>query len=89
MHEKHNDLFVSTDDLETRSQIEFDAIVADMDRQIKSKNTISAPVKIAPPQQESEAPKMLKARFEVEGTLEQLKALKECLINNNITYKNI
>ena len=59
-----------------------------MERQIKAATTITAPVKIAPPQQESGAPKMLKARFEVEGTLEQLKALKECLINNNITYKN-
>lgn len=89
VHTEHKELYVSWHDLDTRSQIEFDAIAADMERQIKAATTITAPVKIAPPQQESGAPKMLKARFEVEGTLEQLKALKECLINNNITYKNI
>lgn len=85
----HNDLYISVEDVETRSKIEFDAIITNMERRIKERYNVSAPVKIAPPQQESEAPKMLKARFEVEGTLEQLKALKECLINNNITYKNI
>lgn len=85
----HNDLYISVEDVETRSEIEFDAIITNMERRIKERYKVSAPVKIAPPQQESEAPKMLKARFEVEGTLEQLKALKECLINNNITYKNI
>lgn len=85
----HNDLYISVEDVETRSKIEFDAIITNMERRIKERYKVSAPVKIAPPQQESGAPKMLKARFEVEGTLEQLKALKECLINNNITYKNI
>ena len=91
VHSKHNDLYISAEDIETRSQIEFDAIVADMERQIQERTTISSPVKINPPQQqqEPEKPKMLKARFEVEGTIEQLKALKEHLINNNITFKNI
>lgn len=94
VHPKYNELYISVEDIETRSQIEFDAIVADMERQIKAKQTISAPVKIDPPQQappqtKPEEPKMLTARFEVMGTLEQLKTLKECLINNNITYKNI
>lgn len=93
MHLKHSDLYISAEDVETRSQIEFDAIVADMERRIKAKQTISVPVRVEAPQQAPQAipekPKMLKARFEVEGTLEQLNALKECLINNNITYKNI
>jgi len=89
VHQTNNKLYISAEDVETRSQIEFDAIIADMERQIREATTITAPVKIAPPQQEPEEPQMLKARFEVEGTLEQLKALKECLINNNITYKNI
>ena len=86
VHSKHNDLYISAEDIETRSQIEFDAIVADMERQIQERTTISSPVKINPPQQqqEPEKPKMLKARFEGEGTIEQLKALKEHLINNNI-----
>ena len=89
VNSKYPDLYISRDDVETRSKIEFDAIMESMASKIKSKETppqVKAPTKIDPPIEE---PKLLKARFEVTGTLDQLKALGNYLKQNNLTYNNI
>ena len=89
VHCEHKDLSISLDDVETRSSIEFNAIIKDFENQIKAKHEIvRKPVQIAPPEVKAE-PKILMAKFSVKGTLEQLTTLKQYLIDNNLEYNNL
>ena len=89
MHCEHKDLSISLDDVETRSSIEFNAIIKDFENQIKAKHEIvKKPAQITPPEVKAE-PKILMAKFSVKGTLEQLTALKQYLIDNNLEYNNL
>ena len=93
VHQKHEDLYISIDDVKTRSTIEFRASATLFQEQIKKREEVQAPVQvpaITPPTEDPiEQPKILTAQFEVQGTLEQLKALNQFLKDNNLTYKNI
>lgn len=90
VHIEHKDLSISLDDVQTRSSIEFNAIIKDFENQIKAKHEIvKKPVQIASPEVKKAEPKTLMAKFSVKGTLEQLTALKQYLIDNKLEYKNI
>lgn len=101
VHSTYSDLYISLSDVETRSNIEFDAILESIRSEVskRGRETIKAPVKIdaptsshgAPAADEvpTQKPKLLTARFEVSGTLEQLQALGNYLKQNNLTYNNI
>ena len=88
VHCEHKDLSISLDDVKTRSSIEFNAIIKDFANQIKAKHEVITPIRITSPEAK-EAPKMLMAKFSVKGTLKELTALKQYLIDNQLEYNNI
>ena len=89
VHCEHKDLSISLDDVETRSSIEFNAIIKDFENQIKAKHEIvKNQCKLHHPKVKAE-PKILMAKFSVKGTLEQLTTLKQYLIDNNLEYNNL
>lgn len=85
VHALHEDILISIEDVENLPDAEFDAIIDSFNLKIKERTTVTTPVSIS----EKEKPKMLKARFEVEGTLKQIQGLNEYLKSNKLTYKNI
>jgi hypothetical protein len=91
----NDEIYISNDVLKQSDKLVFEQKYVELEQKIKADQVVESPaVKVEKPAVIS-APvvetkqEIVTASFEVQGTMVQMKKLKEFLISNNITYKNI
>lgn len=97
IHPLYKDLIITIEEVENMKRPEFEAKVALMKQAIKNRTEITAPVvetqitetPAAETPISQNVPKILTARFEVKGTIEQLTKLNSLMKELKIEYKNI
>lgn len=95
------EIYVSWDSVKDLEKVDFSNKIIELEEKIKTSRTIEPTIEFKPEEKKQEvkeviqAPivetklEILKAVFEVHGTMAQLKSLGEYLKQNNLTYKNL